>query len=183
MDRRLRLDLTDKLSFWLKPTVGDVAQDFAKSLTTGVIVGTKPPYVLGDSPVVAFTEIPLAVSAKLLAGAQTFGINYAPVGFMCDRRWLFEQGARPVIYQTEQEIQLLAPEQLYRHVTLDFEQKIDFTWKREWRLAKAQLELDAAHCHAVLPSHAWLEKARDAAQGSALAEAFLKNAVVLDSFL
>ncbi|AKJ30951.1 hypothetical protein AAW51_4260 [Caldimonas brevitalea] len=179
----MRLDLTDKLTFWFKPTVGDVAADFVQTLADGHIAGTQPPYMLGDTACVAFTEIPLSVSAKLLQGGRDFGINYAPVGFLCDRRWLFEQGARPVIYQSEAEAELLPPSQRYRHVTLDFERGIDFTWKREWRLPQPHLKLVPQHCHPVLPSAAWLERARTLAGASAAAQALLAHAVVLDTFV
>ncbi len=183
MDRRLRLDLTESLAHWLKPTVSDVEREFVRALTEARIEGDKPPYVSGDSAIVAFTEIPLAISAKLLCGAKDFGINYAPVGFLFDRRWIFEQGGRPVIYQSADEVGQLPPALRYRHVTLDFERRIDFTWKREWRIPTAALMLRKAPCRPVLPTSAWLASAREAVARHPGALALLDNTVVLEHFL
>ncbi|WP_137938621.1 hypothetical protein [Chitinivorax sp. B] len=181
MDRRLRIDLTDKLTHWLKPTVGDIVADFSRALASKQIAGTKPPYILGSQHCVGFTETPLNVSAKLLASSKTFGINYAPVGFVVDRNWLFRQGARPVIYQTEAEATQLPDSQLYRHVTLDPDRNIDFTWKREWRVPTQHLILDERYCTPVVPSVEWLQLIREG-QGDAV-EQWLRNAIVLSHFL
>jgi len=181
MDRRLRLDLTESLTYWLKPTGADVEREFVQALRDARIESDKPPYVLGDARVVAFTEVPLALSAKLLSGE--FGINYAPLGFLFDRRWAFAKGARPVIHQSEQEAALLPASQLHRHVTLDFDRRIDFTWKREWRVATAALALEAGACRPVLPDRDWLRRVREAVTGHAGALALLDDAVILETFL
>lgn len=183
MDRRLRLDLTESLTYWLKPTVSNVEREFMHILTEGRIDGDKPPYVLGDSPIVAFTEVPLAISAKLLCGAKDFGINYAPVGLLFDRRWVFAEGGRPVIYQAADEAALLPPSQLHRHVTLAFEQGIDFTWKREWRIPTAALSIQQASCRPVVPTFAWLARLRDTLAHHPGALALLDRTVVLEQFL
>ena len=183
MDRRLRLDLTESLTYWLKPTGADVEREFVQALRDARIEGDKPPYVLGPGRIVAFTEVPLAVSAKLLTGAEAFGINYAPVGFLFDRRWVFGRGGRPVIHQSADEAALLPESQLYRHVTLDFARRIDFTWKREWRIPTAALVLEPSHCRPVLPDRAWLERVRESVVGHAGAQALLDAAVLLENFL
>jgi hypothetical protein len=182
MDRRLRLDLTDSLTYWVKPGP-DMERDFLDLLSRARIGGDKPPYVLGDSPIVGFTEVPLALSAKLLCGAKDFGINYAPVGLLFERRWVYEHGGRPVIYQRAEEAALLPAALLYRHVTLDFDQQIDFTWKREWRIPTSALDLQQAPCRPVLPTAAWLARAREALVHEPAALALLDRTVVLEHFL
>lgn len=179
MDRRLRADLSDKLTYWFKPSVGDVAGAFAQAVQQGVILGSKPDYILGDRVCVAFTETPLSIAGKLLSGAKAFNINFAPVGFLIDRAWLFAQGARPVIYQTAEEAELLAEEQKYRHVTLDPNAGIDFTWKREWRIPQDKLAIDWSACQAIVPDRKWLEQIRSRAGGDI--DARLSQAIVLEA--
>lgn len=182
MDRRLRIDLSDRLTYWFKPAAGNVMDEFGKALQQRALPGSKPPYVLGASACVAFTETPLIVAAKLLVSADAYDIHFAPAGFLVDRDWLFAQGGRPVIYQSEQEAKLLDDRQLYRHVTLDPAKGIDFTWKREWRIATARLELDERHCRPVVPSLEWLLQVGEK-RPALLDDGWLKQAVALENFL
>jgi hypothetical protein len=181
MDRRLRLDLTDQLTYLFKPAQGDLEQLYVEALETASIAGTKPDYVMGDTPVIGLTETPLTIVAKLLASAAQFKVSFAPIGFLCDRKWAFAQGARPVIYQPAKDATALAPEQRYRHVTLDLEQGIDFTWKREWRLPRARLALEPAFVRPLLPTQAKLEQARAHVAPAGAGAKLLSRAVVLEA--
>jgi hypothetical protein len=183
MDRRLRIDLTEQLTHWFKPLATDLRTEFAEAIATRTVRGAKPPYVIGPYACVAFSEVPLALAAKLLPTAQDFGINYAPVGFAFDRTWLFEQGARPVIYQSAAEAELLPIAQRYRHVTLDIERGIDFTWKREWRLPADQLRIDPRYCHTIVPTYDWKRQLEEAHSADDSVAALVAKMVVLEALV
>ncbi|CAQ45894.1 conserved hypothetical protein [Stenotrophomonas maltophilia K279a] len=77
-------------------------------------------------------------------------------------RWLFEQGARPVIYQPAAEFHDLPASHAWRHMTYepDRDPPIDFTWEREWRLQTEQLHFDQSCAGVVVPDRAWAARMR-----------------------
>ncbi len=110
--------------------------------------------IRGGYRCVCFSEAPLAKLASVLASTAQSSMRYKPFGVMVAKRWLFEKGARPVIYQPESEYDLLAEQQRYRHVRYE-PGKVDYTWEREWRVRVDALDLDPDQVTFVVPTRAW----------------------------
>lgn len=55
---------------------------------------------------------------------------------MVPKQWLYVQGGRPVIYQSDKEFYDLPEAIRWRHVRYEpaSSPPIDFTWEREWRI-------------------------------------------------
>jgi hypothetical protein len=79
-------------------------------------------------------------------------MRYAPLGVMVDKRWLYERGGRPVIYQSHAEFDELPESKQHLHVRYEPDQGIDYSWEREWRIKTDSLELDPEQTTIVVPS-------------------------------
>ena len=66
--------------------------------------------------VICFTEAPMNKIAQIIASTNIDNMRNRPFGVMFEKDYLFEKGARPVVYQTEEEYKLLKNELIYRHV-------------------------------------------------------------------
>lgn len=108
---------------------------------------------------VCFTEAPLPSLQHGLVNPSAYS-RYQPFGIIVDKSWLFSQGGRPVIYQSNDEYDLLPDELKWRHVRYepDSEAPIDFTWEREWRIQADALELDPSYAGIVVPDHEWAQR-------------------------
>src|SRR6266496_5366041 len=86
--------------------------------------------IKGGYRCVCFTEAPLGVLPAGFVNSTAFG-RYLPFGIMFDKRWLFANGGRPVIYQTDGEFADLPEEFRWRHVRYEpaGAPGIDFTWE------------------------------------------------------
>lgn len=84
-----------------------------------------------------------------------------PFGVMMPKRWIYEKGGRPAIYQPEKEYELLHQDQQFRHVRLEKPgDHKDFSFEREWRL-KGDLDLDPSVCTLVVPTREWDYRLRE----------------------
>ncbi|HUY18698.1 MAG TPA: hypothetical protein VMV15_05685 [Candidatus Binataceae bacterium] len=91
--------------------------------------------VRGKQPVVCLFDAPFGELRHLLDRRNRR--RYEPFGIAVDKRYAFKMGARPVIYLPWSEAQkVIAPEQLWRVVTIDMERTppVDWSFEREWRL-------------------------------------------------
>src|SRR5262249_40852438 len=81
-------------------------------------------------------------------------LRYKPFGVLASKRWLFERGGRPVIYQSDEEYDVLPDAVRYRHVRYEptREPPIDFTWEREWRACTASLALNPQSVRIIVPA-------------------------------
>jgi hypothetical protein len=88
---------------------------------------------------------------------------YAPFGVMVPKRWLFALGGRPVIYQPDDEYDVLPDSVKWRHVRYDPDAQppVDFTWEREWRIRAAELAIDPATAAIVVAEKGWAERLVD----------------------
>lgn len=105
--------------------------------------------IYGVYPAVCFTEMPISEFVKTSIVRQSKGQKISNYGLVFNKKELFKIGARPVIYGTSietnvvenGEVKLLSPSifderELYRYVAfkLDrFPYPIDWTHEREWR--------------------------------------------------
>lgn len=110
---------------------------------------------------VCFSEAPISKLGTILQKPSVHGFPYGPYGVMVSKEWLFRQGGRPVIYQTDQEVEILPPELHFRHKVYN-PPAVDFTWEREWRIEAFDLELDPDETTVIIPTRDWAEKEKDA---------------------
>lgn len=82
--------------------------------------------------------------------------KYKPFGVAFTKQYLFGEGARPVIYESEEEFAYLPENVRWRHVLYNpcVSPPIDFTWEREWRVRKQLLYLDN-RAKIVVPNDDW----------------------------
>jgi hypothetical protein len=113
--------------------------------------------IVGGHKCVCFSEAPIAVLAQMLAPGDA---QYAPLGVMVDKAWLFNQGGRPVIYQPRAEYDVLPDSHKYRHVNYDPINAAgpdDVTWEREWRVQCDSIPLDPAQVTLIVPFRSMVE--------------------------
>lgn len=111
-------------------------------------------YIRSGARCVCFTEAPLEQLCEIFWWTAHDGLRYKPFGILASKRWLFERGGRPVIYQPEEEYIGLPVDLRYRHVRYEptREPAVDFTWEREWRIWTDSLSLDPTAVRVVVPS-------------------------------
>ena len=106
---------------------------------------------------VCFTEAPIQefnsiFSLVAIAASEKERPRYEPYGVAVSKKWLFEQGGRPVIYDKPDKLEALPENHKYRFVPYDPMQGIDFTWEREWRIQTESLTLDPKQTLVVVPT-------------------------------
>lgn len=112
--------------------------------------------IKGGYNCVCFSEAPINNLSDGLVNENSYS-KYSPFGILVEKNWLFAQGGRPAIYQTEEEYALLDRQQKWRHVTYDplADPPINFTWEREWRIRIDKLHIDPYNASIVVPSDQW----------------------------
>lgn len=147
----IRDDLSDKVIHLTRgPSRDAAAKVFFKILNEGKLRGGTG-CIKGNWRCVCFTEAPIGKLSTILANPSAHGSRYEPYGVMVDKTWLFQQGGRPVIYQSDDEYELLPNDLKYRHVRYEPHNRIDFTWEREWRIQIDELTLDPNAVTLVVP--------------------------------
>ncbi len=108
---------------------------------------------------ICFTEAPIQefnsiFSLVSIASEKHHRPRYEPYGVAVNKRWLFSQGGRPVIYD-HPDFKTKYPDNfLYRFCPYDPENGIDYTWEREWRIEMKELRLDSKHTLVIVPTSA-----------------------------
>ena len=151
-----RNDLSDFLIHFTKGCSDDDACDKLHSiLRDGSIIGSNR-LIRGQYNCVCFSEAPIESLPNGLVNSSNF-TKYSRFGVMISKKWLFEQGGRPVIYQTEEEFNSLGDDHKWRHVTYNPNgtPPIDFTWEREWRIQTDSLPIDQFNCTIIVPNNEW----------------------------
>ena len=100
-------------------------------------------YIKGTHRCVCFSEAPLHALQGILEHPSDHDFKYAPFGVIIEKKWLFERGGRPVIYQRDEEYARLPPELQWRHVIYEpnWPKPVDHTWEREWRIKTDSLAI------------------------------------------
>ena len=111
---------------------------------------------------VCFSEAPISSLGRIIA-SKNQQIRYSPYGFMFAKKYLFELGARPAIYQSKEEYNCLSEEIKYRHVTVDFsgESDVEYMWEREWRIKTDSLSISPEEVTLILPNRELEDKMKD----------------------
>ncbi|MBN8450220.1 MAG: hypothetical protein J0M13_14650 [Candidatus Accumulibacter sp.] len=106
---------------------------------------------------ICFTEAPIqefnsVFSLVSIASTKAERPRYEPYGIAVSKKWLYEQGGRPVIYDHPDAFPQYPESLRYRFVPYDPTNGTDFTWEREWRIQAAELKLDPKHTLVVVPT-------------------------------
>ena len=107
--------------------------------------------------IVCFTEAPIQefnsiFSLVSIASSHEERPRYEPYGVAVSKKWLFEKGGRPVIYDHPNGLSGYPESLRYRFVPYDPTEGNDFTWEREWRIKTGELKLDPMHTLVVVPT-------------------------------
>lgn len=146
---------------WRSPFGGETSMPssaFAvlkKILTEGKLQATST-WTYGQN-CVCFTEAPITefnaiFPLVVIAASKQERPRYEPYGVAVSKKWLFQQGGRPVIYDSPDALSILSEDLKYRFVPYDPENGIDYAWEREWRIKTNALLLDPQYTLVVVPT-------------------------------
>ncbi len=146
-----RTDLTDSLIHFVRaPSDGEAYQILSQIARDRALRGSSG-CIKGGYTCVCFADLSISLAKAGLVNSAGKS-RYTRFGVMVPKEWLFEQGGRPVIYQPENEFALLPETHRWRHMTFDLgENRIDFTWEREWRIPCEWLPLDPSTATLIVP--------------------------------
>lgn len=118
--------------------------------------------ILDSRKLICFTESPARCLTNLGKLDTSYFSKYTPFGFMFNKKDVFNFGGRPVIYslKSEYEIEKHNSNINWRYVSYDptKDGKLDFTWEREWRIKKAEIEFDCQNVKLVFPNKNWIDR-------------------------
>lgn len=125
-------------------------------------------FICGNNPVVCFQDVPLySISENILWEQQLYArstevpIRYSPFGLRFDKRYIFRNGGRPVIYEDTTTAKSFLPEDEYwRIVKLDLENDdniVDWMHEREWRI-KGDFHFELSEVEILLSDQSSLKK-------------------------
>lgn len=136
--------------------------------TNKTVNGHPRGFICGNDPVVCFQDVPLFSLSENIYWEQQLRdqtpgapIRYAPFGLRFDKRYIFRNGGRPVIYENTTTAKNFLPEDEYwRIVKLDLENDdniIDWTHEREWRI-KGDFHFELSEVEILLSDQSSLKK-------------------------
>ena len=137
----IRLKRNDLSPYLFHYTKGDEALEILKLIICEMKLKSKLDRV-------CFTEAPLTSSISLFKYFQRFQPTFykpslkpkfQPYGIGISRDFLFQKGARPVIYGTDEELKLIPYELQWRCLLLN-PNCFDFSWLREWRIHSEEFD-------------------------------------------
>ena len=160
---RNRSDISTYITHLTKPTGElDVYQVLKKILTEKKIIGSNQSgFIIGDVRAVCFQDIPLygvcqntfheQMNREELGGS----LRYSPIGLTFEKEYLFNKGARPVLYEQKNIAKQILPDsEWWRIVNYDLSNRnaiIDWTHEREWRI-KNDFEFELNQAIIIMPN-------------------------------
>jgi hypothetical protein len=147
----IRDDLSNKLIHFTKGNKEQVIKNFKSILSQKKLIGGTGE-IKGNFKCVCFTESPISKFSNILADSKSFNFPYAPFGIMVSKEWLFNKGGRPVIYQPDEDYDLLEDSLKYKHKCYNPLKEIDYTWEREWRILIDELPIDPTQTTVIIPN-------------------------------
>ena len=130
-----RQDLSKNLIHFTRDESIELAfRRLQKIINDGCLIATNN-FIKGGYNCLCFSEAPLECLESGLINPDYYS-KYSPFGIMLSKKFVFEQGGRSVIYQSDEEFYQLPEEFRWRHVRYkpNNTPPIDFTWEREWRV-------------------------------------------------
>jgi hypothetical protein len=161
-----RDDLSTKLIHLTsdKPTQSG-EESFFSIIESGKLVGSSKA-IRGGAKCICFSEAPISKLGFLLSRKKEAQSKYSPFGIMIDKGYMFDLGARPVIYQPESEFVQLTRDNQFRHVRFEPNKGIDWTWEREWRYKADELPLDPSVVTLIVPRRDIIEQIKESYNSS-----------------
>lgn len=146
----VRTDLSYDLIHWIKGESNEEAFDVMRSIVREQCIRGGTGHIKGGYQCVCFTEAPQNTFHDIIR-------RYRPFGIRVSKKWLYNEGGRPVIYQAEDEYDALPESHRWRHVRYEpgANPPVDFTWEREWRINADSLPLPPGEARLVLPKADW----------------------------
>lgn len=146
----IRDDLSDRLVHLTKGD--DPLTLFVKILHDRALLGGTG-FIKGGHRCVCFSEAPISKLPQILATPHD-RVKYRPYGFIFTKKWVFEKGGRPVIYQPDPDYALLPASKQHLHVRfwMSDQYTIDHTWEREWRIKTDRLEFSPDDVTLLVPT-------------------------------
>lgn len=155
----IRPDISNSLIHLTRDRNGFTAENvFDKILENGFIKGSSE-NIRGKDTCICLSETPISAIGQIIA-QQNDKFHYGSFGFLFPKKYLFDKGARPVIYQPDEDFKLLTDTLQYRHVRYEIN-KIDWTWEREWRFKTDKLVLDPRNVTLIVPDREKIEKIKN----------------------
>lgn len=147
-----RRDHGQWLFHWTRAHDGQTAYEVLSDILSERTLRASSTYIRGGFLCVCFTETPVFETTAYFAPSAGGGQpRYEPYGIAVRKEWLFARGGRPVIYQSNDDFDLLPPQLAWRHCRYE-PGTIDFTWEREWRIC-GDLPLDPSETIVVAPTY------------------------------
>lgn len=129
-------------------------------IESGKLVGSSKT-IKGRHKCICFSEAPISKLGLILSRQNARRVKYSPFGLMFDKEYLFDLGARPAIYQPDNEFIQLSRDNQYRHVRFEPNNGIDWTWEREWRYKADELPLDPSILTLIVPTRDIVERIKE----------------------
>ena len=154
-----RIDISENLVHFTRDDSIDKAFDRLRAILRDqhLIAGNR--YIRGGHTCVCFSEAPLHALQDGLVNPDYYS-SYSPFGIMVSKKWLFSQGGRPVVYQSDAEYESLPDVLKWRHVRYEpnSEPSVDFTWEREWRIRTEALRFGPDTAAIVVQDQSWAQR-------------------------
>lgn len=150
-----RTDITDKLVHFTSGKDFEEASGRLRLIIDERRLSGGGEKIRGGYRCVCFTEAPLTSLPHGLVNPRAYSL-YSPFGILFEKKWIFDKGGRPVIYQPDVEFDLLPESIRWRHVRYEPD-TIDFTWEREWRIKCDYLDFTPEVACIVVPSKEWAD--------------------------
>lgn len=169
-----RPDISEYLIHFTSGTTDDEAYTRLCNIINDRYLNGSTNKIKGQFNCVCFSEVPIQALSSGLVNDQGL-LRYSLFGIIFNKKWIFSKGGRPVIYEPDDEFNLLPTGIAWRHVRYEPNAvpSVDFTWEREWRIKTDRLEFDPSVAGIIFPDLGWAYRFRsefDAMQDSKVQE-------------
>jgi len=151
-----RPDVADKVVHFTSGATHEEAYGRLRSIVSDCQLNASGDKIRGNHLCICFSEAPLNSLQHGLVNPSAYS-RYSPFGVIFEKRWLFEKGGRPVIYQSDAEYAHLPEDLRWRHMRYE-PGTIDFTWEREWRIQCDSLPFAPHETGIVVPTREWAHR-------------------------
>lgn len=153
-----RQDLSQNLIHFTRDKSIELSfQRLQKIMNDGFLIATSN-FIKGGYSCVCFSQAPLECLESGLVNPNYYS-RYSPFGIMLPKKFIFEQGGRPVIYQPDDEFYQLPEGLRWRHVRYEPNDNppVDFSWEREWRIPH-NINFDENIATIIVQDSSWADK-------------------------